>query len=313
MQQRRQAKPKGGLMAKLRLATFNVENLFARYKFRSNFDASVSDGFTANDMAFDIYEETEKRITAQAIKKVDADIIALQEVESLPILDTFVSRYLPNMGYKHRGVFDAFDPRYIDVAIASRYPISSICSHRNERNKKNTAWLFSRDCLEVTVDVDGTPLLIYINHLKSMMEGRDETHDRRQEQAERVAAIVDARWKQVNYVGNFAVVGDMNDYPEGKTALNPLLKHPELENVVARRAEDDTWTHYYKGEDAYRQLDFIFLPKPLAQKNAAAPEIMREGLPWRASKYTGSRLDDVGEDNPKASDHAPVYMDLKLL
>jgi hypothetical protein len=40
---------------------------------------------------------------------------------------------------------------------------------------------------------------------------------------------------------------------------------------------------------------------------------MREGLPWRASKYTGSRLDDVGEDNPKASDHAPVYMDLELL
>lgn len=300
-------------MAKLRLATFNVENLFARYKFRNNFDASVSGGFTANDMAFDIYDETEKRITAQAIKKVDADLIALQEVESLPVLDAFVSRYLPDMGYKHRGVFDAFDPRYIDVAIASRCPITSFCSHRHERNKKNTAWLFSRDCLEVSVNVDGTPFMLYINHLKSMIGGRDETHDRRQEQSERVVAIVDARWKSVSYEGNFAVVGDMNDYPEGKTALNPLLKHPGLENVVSRRAKDDRWTHYYSGGDEYRQLDFIFLPKPLAQENTAAPEIMREGLPWRAVKYIGSRLPDVGQDNPKASDHAPVYMDLKLL
>ena len=91
----------------MRIATFNCENLFARYKFKSNFDPNASDGFTINDLAFDIYDETEKQITAQAIKEVDADVIALEEVESLPVLDRFNSRYLGGMRYQHRMVIDS--------------------------------------------------------------------------------------------------------------------------------------------------------------------------------------------------------------
>ena len=37
---------------------------------------------------------------------------------------------------------------------------------------------------------------------------------------------------------------------------------------------------------------------------------MRKGLPFRATKYTGPRFPDVGEDNPKASDHCPLAMEL---
>jgi hypothetical protein len=40
---------------------------------------------------------------------------------------------------------------------------------------------------------------------------------------------------------------------------------------------------------------------------------MRKGLPYRAERYTGERLPtNVGEDNPKASDHAPLAIDIDL-
>jgi hypothetical protein len=73
----------------IRLATFNAENLFARYNFKKNYNPVLKDGFTINDLAFDVYDETDKKITAQAIREVNADVSALQEIESLSVLDAF--------------------------------------------------------------------------------------------------------------------------------------------------------------------------------------------------------------------------------
>lgn len=300
-------------MPSLRLATFNVENLFARYRFRDSVQPTADDGFTVNDIAFRIHDEESKKITARAIRTVNADVICLQEVESLPVLDRFNSFYLGGMKYMHRAVIDCFDPRQIDVAVLSRHPIVSLRSHREERNAKGTAFLFSRDCLEIELNVGGKPLTLYANHFKSMMEGRDATRARRQEQAERVAAIVDARWKKSAYKGNFVVLGDLNDYPEGKTGLAALLDHKGLANVLTRLPTAEQWTHYYAGGNAYRQLDYLFLSAGLAKANSGKPAVMRRGLPWRAQKVTEERLDGVGENDPKASDHAPLYMDIALV
>ena len=300
-------------MPSLRLATFNAENLFARYRFKDGFQPTADDGFTINDTAFRIHDEESKKITGKAIREVNADVICLQEVESLPVLDRFNSYYLGGLRYAHRAVIDCFDPRQIDVAVLSRYPIVSLRSHRDERDKKNTAFLFSRDCLEVELDVGGKVLTLYVNHLKSMMGGRDATHARRREQAERVAAIVDARWKKSGYKGNFVVLGDLNDYPEGKTALASLLGHKGLVNVLTRLPAKEQWTHYYASGNEYHQLDYLLLSKGLAKANAGVPVVMRRGLPWRAQQVTDGRLEGVGENEPKASDHAPLYMDITLV
>ncbi len=299
--------------ATLRIATFNAENLFARYRFKDALAPREDDGFTINDLAFKIHDEESKKITAKAIRAVNADVICLQEVESLPVLDRFNSYYMGGMKYAHRAVIDCFDPRQIDVAVLSRYPIVSLRSHRDERNKKGTAFLFSRDCLEIELDVGGKMLTLYANHLKSMMEGREATRARRQEQAERVAAIVDARWKKSGYKGNFVVLGDLNDYPEGKTGLGALLDHKGLVNVLTRLPAKEQWTHYYAGGNEYHQLDYLLLSKGLAQANAGTPVVMRRGLPWRAQQVMDERLDGVGENEPKASDHAPLYMDITLV
>ena len=297
---------------RVRIATFNAENLFARYRFRQNIDPSGLDGFTINELAFDIYNETSKQITAAAIKAVDADIMALQEVESLPVLDRFNSRYLGRMKYRHRIAIDAFDPRMIDVAVLSRYPIESVRSYRHERNSANTAFLFSRDCLQVSLDVAGKPLVLYVNHFKSMIGGRSDTKPRRGEQVQRVAEIIDEQWACAEYEGNFVVLGDFNDYIDGETALGALVNHPGLLNISDRIPEDDRWTHYWAGGNEYRQLDFILLSKSLACENTSRPEILRKGLSYRAERYVGERFDHIGDNNPKASDHCPLSMDLQL-
>ncbi len=301
-----------------RLTTFNVENLFARYRFRRNFDPVGADGFTINNLAFDVQDETAKRLTAKAIKKTDADIVCLQEVESLPVLDRFNSRYLGGRGYRHRMVIDGNDPRAIDVAVLSRFPIASVTSYRQERNAANTATLFSRDCLEVEiaipVDAAGAskPFRVYVNHFKSLIGGRDNTKARREEQAGRVADIVDAQWAP-NYQGNFAVLGDFNDFVDAQTSLTRLVQHPDLVDVLisSNLPNNDQWTHYWAGGDEYRQLDYLLLPRPLYDAaGQPQPAIMREGMPFRADRYQGPRFDDVGESEPKASDHAPLSIDI---
>jgi endonuclease/exonuclease/phosphatase family metal-dependent hydrolase len=294
----------------VRIATFNVENLFARYNFREGVDPQASGGFTINQLAFDIYNDDEKKITAKAIKEVNADIICLQEVDSLPLLDHFQSYYLASMRYRYRVLIDSHDPRQIDVAVMSRYPLSHIRTHRDDR--QNNTWIFSRDCLEVAADIGGKSLFLYVNHFKSMIGGRPATKKKRETQAKRVAEIIDARWAAGDYQGNYMVLGDLNDYPEGDTGLRALLDHPGLMNVVARLPEDQRWTHYYNKGNEYRQLDYIFLSPLLRDRNTDLPGIMRKGMAHRAERYTGDRFPEVGENEPKASDHAPVYMDIEL-
>ena len=298
----------------IRIATFNVENLFARYKFRANFNPLSADGFTVNDTAFeDLSEAGKQRLTAAAIREVNADIIGLQEADSLNGLDHFNSLYLGGLRYQHRILIDSHDPRHIDVAVLSRLPIVSIRTCRHERNDQGNEFRFSRDCLVVDADSNGKTLTLFVNHFKSMLGGRDQTKKKRVEQAKRVAALVDERFAAVNFNANFVVLGDLNDYIDPKTGIRDIVEHPGVENVLNRLPEADRWTHYFNGQNEYRQLDYLLLSKGLAQQNQGQPQVMRKGLPFRADRYDGPRFDGVGFDNPKSSDHAPLFMDVDLL
>ncbi|MDJ0629283.1 MAG: endonuclease/exonuclease/phosphatase family protein [Rhodobacter sp.] len=303
-------------MTKVRIATFNCENLFARYRFGQNVPAPMPE-FSINDLSFDIHSTRSKRITGKAIKDIDADIVCLQEVENQPVLDRFNSEFLArsrNKRYRHRVLIDGNDPRHIDVAFLSRYPIKSIRSHRHDRNPANTAQAFSRDCVRVDIDVDGDVLTLYGNHFKSMIGGRRDTRARRVDQAERVHEILTEDWGP-DFEGDFVVLGDLNDYPQRgdgtTTALGKLLDDDNLVNVNDRLPRDDRWTHYFARENEYRQLDYLLLSKQLDDASGnPVPERELRGLPWRADEVDTDRYDDVGHSSPKASDHVPLYVDV---
>jgi endonuclease/exonuclease/phosphatase family metal-dependent hydrolase len=191
--------------------------------------------------------------------------------------------------------------------------------------------IFRRDCLEVTVDASGKPMTVFICHFKANPPYRDLTYPMRRAEALAVRHIVKKRFGADYAQQNWAICGDLNDFNEvdgskdmfdlvtgqsPKSAINDLLEGTPAFGVdINQRIENpkDRWTTYFGRDDVYSQLDHIILSPGLAAANPGAkPEIIRAGQPYRAERYSGPRYPRVGWDRPKASDHCPVIIELKL-
>jgi len=296
-------------MPELTIATFNCENLFLRFKFSPSAkpEEAVRHGFILDTQKFDTIFDEERDITAAAILEMKPDIVALQEVESMDALKAFNARFLDGK-YKYKALIDGNDPRLIDVAVLSKVPFDHVQTHQFRR--AGSSYIFSRDCLEVRFTVDGKPLTLFVNHFKSMLEGREESMPRRQQQAEEVVKIIKERFGDDPSQHNWVMLGDLNDY-HPSTALDALIDTGWMENVVERLPEAERWTHAYRND--LRQLDYVFLSKALAQRNASVkPVIVRKGLSGNVKGYTGPRFVGVGKERPHASDHCPVAVKVRL-
>lgn len=102
----------------IRLAAYNLENLF------DDKDDPTLSGEN-EDMA-SVKPAGQLAGLAAAIHHLDADILAVEEVESEEVLRWFRDTYLSDMGYTHLASLDAGDPRGIEQGVLSRYPIKSI-------------------------------------------------------------------------------------------------------------------------------------------------------------------------------------------
>ena len=301
-------------MPTVRIATFNVENLFARFKFRTNVDATVAvrDGWRADQTKFSLYDEDSKEITASVINDLEADVLALQEVEGQDTLKRFRNDLLGGYrDYPHVMCIDGNDPRYIDVAILSKHRIASATSYQHLRTGGRT--VFSRDCLEVDIEMPGGSILtVFNNHYKSMIGGRAQTRSRRRAQVLATKRIIGDRFGSNAGDEPFVVCGDFNDYRGNGSAIGALVNWSQIEDVVRRLPSADRWTHYWAGGDEYRPLDYLLASRSLAQATAVAPTIERAGLPLRATRFAGARYVGVGNSRPKASDHCPIAFDLTV-
>lgn len=311
------------------LATFNCENLFQRFVFNENLkpekkENAVKNGFMIEKALFTRIFPKERVLTAQAIKATGADIICLQEVESMDTIKNFNTGFLKSL-YPYKYLIDGNDPRLIDVGILSKFPIESLVTHQYDKSADKKT-IFSRDCLEATFNINGSPFTVFVNHFKSMLdktaktpeESRRNTAKRRKEQASRVAEIIRDRFGDNPGSHPWAVVGDFNDHPGSDTSLKALLGQDWLENVVERLPEDDQWTHWWdttkvEEDERYKQIDYILLSASLASKNKdEQPLIVRKGLAKKAKRYNGARFKDVGASRPSASDHCPVAIKINL-
>ncbi|MCX4696486.1 endonuclease/exonuclease/phosphatase family protein [Streptomyces sp. NBC_01408] len=312
-------------MTTLRLATFNVENLFARWRFQEGVNPADANtrGWIVDQTHFVELGQEDKAITGAAVGEIDADVLALQEVENVDTLKHFRDRSLGPGKYPYVAGVDGNDNRrLIDVAVLSKLPITHIRTHQHHLDPANpTQGLFSRDCLEVDVEV-GTGLskntvTIYVNHFKSMEGGRSQTRALRERQSAKVMEIVTERFGQSSPGDSpFVILGDLNDYMEtngdGSPGIDELVGWDQVQNVVTRLPEGDQWTHYWATGDEYRQLDYLLPSASLATATQTTPEIFRMGMPLRAIRYKGPRFMGVGLDKPKASDHCPVIFDIEV-
>ncbi|MFT5682307.1 MAG: endonuclease/exonuclease/phosphatase family metal-dependent hydrolase [Myxococcota bacterium] len=313
----------------MRIATFNVENLFTRYLFARGVnrrEASQS-GFTTEDLRFRVADPVSKQLTAQTMEAAGADVFALQEVESLDVLKQFRDRYLGGAKqWPHALVIDGNDQRRIDVGVLSRFPI--VHARSWQHLQEDGVYVFNRDCLEVDIEGPIGRLTLYINHLKSMRapnrtsgSGRALTRARRQQQVTAIQRIITDRFGDDPSDAPFIVLGDLNDYLEddrqGRSGIGDFVEWDAVENVLDRLPPEERWTHYYSGSRqhsaAYRQLDYLLPSRGLAARNPGLPRVERRGQPSRARRYTGERFEGIGKARPKASDHCPVVFDLTRL
>jgi endonuclease/exonuclease/phosphatase family metal-dependent hydrolase len=248
-------------------------------------------------------------------RALKADILGLCEVEDRWVLRRFRDDQLKPLKLSYDLLVDGNDPRRIDVAVLSRFPIGNIRTNAHYKTKPSDRWpLFSRDCLEVEIRIDGDrPLWVLQNHLKSKLGAQRASDERREAQAARIRDILAERYDlSRDYV---AVCGDFNDVPDSRP-LVPLLSMPGLKDVLdiaSTTAPQDRWTYYYAKKKAATQIDYILLSQPLWDT------VLRSGIDQRGiagiAEITEGRvqpLQGITSWRNAASDHGAVWADLAL-
>ncbi len=370
----------------VRIATFNVENLMARFDFamwrKTKQENYLHRRHDVKQRALLMaHEDDSRQMTSLAIADCHADIMCLQEVEDLHTLEEFETDYLaPITGlvYPHKVLIEGNDGRGIDVALMARdktadgetIEILKVTSHKKrtfgdlgvhntdlqalgyDKNER----IFRRDCLEVDLRIGGKRMTVFVCHFKSMgsskdgVEGRKYTMPVRLAEAKAMRRIVEKKFGTERTPNmRWMICGDLNDYTERlvvggdkrrgykfeskiepESGLEPLFIDRFSVDLIKRREVDNRWTLYHAAGDAKNarepevrevrhlvQIDYLLASPALADGNAGAlPHIVRQGQPMRTvfpPKQDVDRYPRTGWDRPKASDHCPVAVTLKMV
>ncbi|MDQ0683749.1 endonuclease/exonuclease/phosphatase family metal-dependent hydrolase [Streptomyces achromogenes] len=244
------------------------------------------------------------RNTGRVVSEVDADILLTVEVEDRLTLERFNTQVLAGAldrrPYPYVMLIDGNDSRGIDIGIFSRHPITSVRSHLSETNPdRPNQRLFSRDCPEFEIQLNGTPLVILGNHLKSKSQDDPEL---RLAQGKRVAEIYRAALERTPHV---IVAGDLNDHPTSDTAA--VLEGTGLRDVMSHRSYHGLPGTFGECKSERDKIDYLLLSPEVWQ------EVQQVGLETRGIFADGIKsFDTVTSKVDAASDHAALYTDVDL-
>lgn len=300
------------------VGTFNLNNLFSRFNFKAEIDEDTGGGGQRLRQSYEFSDPNDVRVRryqGRLVRGKDAggrghlarrllgmhedidvapptvDVWAVQEVEDIDTLRYFASN---DMGgsYPYVVLIEGNDPRLIDLAVLSRYPLGAVTSWQHAVHPEQPSRrVFGRDLLQVDVlnrSRSRRLFTLFNNHLKSHFVPYDQDQEtgaalanrRRRQQADMVAQIVAA---QTRPNSRYVITGDMND-PVDSPWLEPFTQTSKLNvrdglvsPIETRRAKADdpppsgpAWTHRYKasGEPAaYELYDQIWLSPSLADKH----------------------------------------------
>ncbi len=355
----------------IRVATFNLNNLFDRFNFhaavtesprvhatyRWRLDAgrdllpSLEDEPQIDDDGAVIIEgkapvrielspqgrvvrpKPDKHLEAllNRVDRLNADVLAVQEVENISALREFNSRL--DAPYQFVVLIEGNDPRFIDVGVLSRLPIGSAISHRWVPNPTApNRFLFSRDVIAVKIlNYDRTEVMftLWCGHLKSKFvdpritvqdkieAANQKNDDKRSMQAQAMHDLIESHHGDAD---PYIVCGDFNDHPTSPTLASLVqgdlnirdvlhdgikvdFERPENEGPRISNPEDqpadENWTHRFSVSnepDIYERLDHLLLSQNLQPRQTGA-RIQRR-THW-------------GKNN-SGTDHDPISVDLDL-
>ncbi len=232
-----------------KVATYNVENLFDASRTGNEYEEYIPNNKHGwNDAMLRLKIAN----LARVIKDLDADIIALEEVENRAVLEQ-LNQALGDKAYPYFFYPKKKERVSIETALLSRFPIE----------KTQTYWLpdQARGIHKIIFRIDEQPLDIYINHWPAYKEREDE----RLVYAKTLRNLLEQeRTKE------YIIMGDLNSpYEERKEHWGMGLvmflqagnmKAP-LYNLWYELSQDKRYSHSYGKQK--ETLDHIIIPKSL--------------------------------------------------
>ncbi len=304
--------PKPRTPGTIRVATYNVLNLFDHVD-----DPKLSGEHDDIDMAT---SDDRCRGIAAAILKIDADIIALEEMESEECLRWFRDTYLPDAGYQYLASVDVGYYRGVEQSVLSRFPITKVEVYPeyslDDPEREGPGWSkvsreklrdlrFQRSPLRVDIKIsDEYELTLFALHHKS------GGSNRWQREAEAIGVIdLVNRVREKDPARNLVILGDFNAAPWDKS-LRVYLEAGFIDTLAHRviprwKDFDPTEPNLYKTHESGRVLDYILL-------NSAAHRELVIGSPQVLGTLYDEDYDWRKDPFPKgyAADHYPVAIDL---
>lgn len=244
----------------LKIATYNVENLFDLENNGYEYDEYIPN--TEANWNQKTYKIKLKNL-ARVITDVNADIIALQEIESIGALKDLRFTLKQNGLYYQYYSITTNKNTNIKVALLSKYPFVY------SKDLEVTASYKYRNILENKFKIDGVELYLFVNHWKSKSGPESQR-------------IISAKalLKRVNEIGhdkNIILVGDFNsDYEEhmkflkkrkhndtdGKTGINHVLKSiKQNQNANTVQYEKENFYNLWYDTGSQKRYSYIYKKK----------------------------------------------------
>jgi endonuclease/exonuclease/phosphatase family metal-dependent hydrolase len=322
----------------VRVGTFNLNNLFSRFNFQAEINDPPDDQAGGITLTFSQNKYTVRTVMGNLVRSkseadtlaiasrirdvMNADVLAVQEVEHIEILRQFNRQQLGNL-YPYVALVEGNDQRLIDVGIMSKLPIGTITSHQTAVHPEEPGRrIFSRDLFQVEIQAkNGKKLFtLYNTHLKSHyvsytedpIQGAITANNLRKRQAETISRIL-SRMERPN--SRFILTGDMNDPPDSEF-LAPMLVADDRPLINALQNAQETrpakkessgqgpgphskaWTHRFNPPGPefprYELFDQIWVSQSLA------------------GKFSNPMIDRRTKHGGDGSDHDPAWIDLNI-
>lgn len=298
----------------VRLATYNILNLFDEHDnpaLSGRFDDmhSSREGLRAKP-------ESQLRAVADTIRRLDADVIGLQEIESFDALEAFNANYLSDLGYEYLVSIDVGQERGIEQAVLSRYPIREARVWPNmplggvhpDKYGDSENWYagepiaYRRSPLYVRIEIPAQgaessyDLELFVIHQKS---GYHASYWREAE-SKGLVKLINERLK-VNPDANIAVLGDFNATADAQSVRTYI----EQGGLTLSMDSHGTGAMKNLTHESDRAIDFIFVNDNL-KRSLVEDSAFVLGAPLRPS---GADYRTTPAPEGYAADHLPVAVD----
>lgn len=207
---------------------------------------------------------------AAALKKIDADIVLMQEVEKKVCMDDLLEE-LGNM-YSVVYIGETGGNASVDTAVITKGTIVDTDKHlASIPDPSGGTTTFARAFLEVEIELGTNKIIVFAAHFKS--KSNDDPNRRLAEAQAALEIMKDTA--DENSDALIVMGGDLNDFP-GSIPIDTLEDSSELTRVASDISDDATY--YYDGPIAIDHL--FFAVEGSGSYVAGSAEVVKDSPSW---------------------------------